>query len=261
MGSEEKINEIICDELKEIIEKHKKPRKTMFLDSVEDFEDVTDEKNSNSNFNLFITREGYLKKIFNLSLRQNSEQKLKEKDEIVIAKEVENDVDILVFSNECKMNKVNLSSFKETKASSFGEFLPAYFKFGEKEKIVKIIYTKNYEGFLLFFYENGYAAKLPLKLFKINRKKLLNAFYKKSNLVEIFHETKEKDYMLKTSGRKTLVLNSGLIKESSKKESKGIKVLKLSGKSYLKNVLKVEKKEAKKYEQISLEDILWKLKF
>ena len=169
---------------------------------------------------------------------------------------MENDVDILVFSNECKMNKVNLSSFKETKASSFGEFLPAYFKFGEKEKIVKTIYTKNYEGFLLFFYENGYAAKLPLKLFKTNRKKLLNAFYKKSNLVEIFHETKEKDYMLKTSGRKTLVLNSGLVKESSKKESKGIKVLKLSGKSYLKNVLKLEKKEAKKYEQISLEDLL-----
>lgn len=260
LSSEEKINEIICDELKQIIEKYKKPRKTLFLDSVEEFEDVTSEKNSNSNFNLFITREGYLKKISNLSLRQNSEQKLKEKDEIVISTEVEGDVDILVFSNECKMNKVNLSCFKETKASSFGEFLPAYFKFGEKEKIVKTIYTKNYEGFLLFFYENGYVAKIPLKFYKTNRKKLLNAYYKNSKLVEIFHETKEKDYMLKTNGKKNLVVNSSLIEEKEKKQTKGVKVLKLTGKSYLKNVLKLEKKEAKKYEQISLEDLLWRLK-
>ena len=107
---------------------------------------------------------------------------------------INNSADMLFFTNYFKMHRLKISSIKEMKASSFGEFLPAIFKFEEGELILKSIYVEKYFGSVLFFYENGKAVKVDINSYKTNRKKLLNAYYSGSKLINIFFETNSSYY-------------------------------------------------------------------
>ncbi len=246
LKSDDRINDIICDELEQIIKKYGTKRKTMLLANLKDSEVELEEKNFMFNVHLFLTKQGYLKKIMPQSLRQKFEQKLKEDDEIIFQKEVENCVDLLFFTNNFKMYRLNIASVKEMKASSFGEFLPAIFKFDEGEKIVKAIYVKDYSGSLLFFYENGKAGKVAMESYKTNRKKLLNAFHKGSKIVNIFYEKEPTYYMLKSYYEKAIVFNSSLLETKTKKDGIGTQIIKLKSKETLKEVLKLEYDEVEK---------------
>ena len=254
LNSEDEINEIICNELENVIKKYGRKRKTMFLDSVEE-EIEMDAEEEGSLVNLVITKEGYLKKITEQSLRLNNEQKLKEGDRIYINEKVSSDVDVLFFTNMHRMYRLNLKKFKEIKASLLGEYIPAYFEFDEGEKIIKVVYTKNYLGNLLFFYSNGKISRVSLISYKTNRKKLLNAFSKDSDIVNIILETKASMYMLKSNNEKAIVFSSGLIELKTKKDSKGVLVLKLNSNSELKEALKLKEGDEESLKDIVVEKI------
>ena len=227
LKSEEEINKIICDELEQTIKKYGKPRNTMFLYSVQDEEEV-EEEDRNFYVNLFVTKAGYLKKITSQSLRLSHEQKLKEKDEICLQEEVLNDVDVLFFTDKGRMYRLNLKEIKENKASAFGEYMPAYFKFEDDEKIIKVLYTSDYNGNLIFFYKNGKVSKVSFLSYKTNRKKLLTAFSKDVDLVSLFLEKADSFYMMCSNNEKAIIVSSSLAEVKSKKDSKGVSFLRLN---------------------------------
>lgn len=238
LQSDHKINSIICDELKEIIKKYDQPRKTMFLYNVKSDETFDDNKISDHDVNLFLTQEGYLKKISPNSLRLNSEQKLKENDKIITHLNITNNTDLLFFSNNFQVYKTNLSTFKDSKASSLGEYVPAKLNFEDNEKIIGMIATKDYSGNVLFFFRNGKLAKIPLSSYqtKTNRKKLTKAYSDVSEVCKLFFEQKSNEYLIISNNKRYLIVDSSLISLKSTRTSQGVNIIKLNKNCFVENV-------------------------
>ena len=247
LSSDNIINNIICGELENIIKKYGQNRKTMFLYSVKDYIDSNEPENLNYTVNLFITNDGYLKKITAQSLRLSREQKLKECDFIKLHVELQNDTDLLFFTNKAKMFKANLANFKETKASSLGDFIPAVLRFDTEENVLDVVYTKDYTGNLLFFYENGKVSKVSLSCYKTARKKLLNAFCLDSPLVAIYKEQEFKYYMVAATNGKCVVGRSSLLEAKFKKDSKGVLFIKLNKGAHVREVRELSEEDVKSY--------------
>lgn len=238
LKSDNKINSIICDELREIIKKYGQPRKTMFLYNVEQDETLNENEISDHPVNLFLTKDGYLKKISPNSLRLNSDQKLKENDEIITHLNITNNTDLLFFSNKCQVYKTNLSTFKDSKASSLGEYVPAKLNFENDEKIIGMIATKNYSGNVLFFFKNGKLAKIPLSSYqtKTNRKKLAKAYSDISPVCKLFFEQTSNEYLIISNNKRYLIVDSALISIKSTRTSQGVNVIKLNKDCFVEDV-------------------------
>ena len=238
LKSDHKIHLIICDELKDIIKKYEQPRKTMFLYNVKSDETFNDNKISDHPVNLFLTKEGYLKKISPNSLRLNSEQKLKENDEIITHLNLTNNTDLLFFSNKFQVYKTNLSAFKDSKASALGEYVPAKLNFEDNEKIIGMIATKDYSGNVLFFFKNGKLAKIPLSSYqtKTNRKKLTKAYSDISEVCKLFFEQKSNEYLIISNNKRYLIIDSSLISIKSTRTSQGVNIIKLNKNCFVENV-------------------------
>lgn len=174
LKSKARIKTIIVKELKSIAEKYGQPRKSIIIyDDVARYEEETVEI-PDYPVNLFFTKEGYFKKITPQSLRMSGEQKLKDGDEIIQELEFTNNCDLLFFTDKCQVYKAKADDFAQTKASVLGDYVAAKLGFDEGENAVKMVVTKDYKGMLLFAFENGKAAKVPLESYatKTNRKKL-----------------------------------------------------------------------------------------
>ena len=157
------------------------------------------------------------------------EQKLKEGDEITTAIEFTNNCDLLFFTNKCQCYKAKAYEFQDTKASVLGEYIPAKLQMDEGEVAIKMIATKDYKGFLLFGFENGKIAKVPLESFatKTNRKKLTKAYSDKSPLADIAFATEDKEYIISSSSGRMLLLHTGMINLKASRTTQGVAVLKL----------------------------------
>ena len=178
LKSKARIKTIIVKELKSIAEKYGQPRKSIIIyDDVARYEEETVEI-PDYPVNLFFTKEGYFKKITPQSLRMSGEQKLKDGDEIIQELEFTNNCDLLFFTDKCQVYKAKADDFAQTKASVLGDYVAAKLGFDEGENAVKMVVTKDYKGMLLFAFENGKAAKVPLESYatKTNRKKLTGAY-------------------------------------------------------------------------------------
>lgn len=229
LASKSRVKTIIVRELKEVGEKYGQPRKSLILynDDANDDEDI--EEIPDYPVNLFFTKEGYFKKITPLSLRMSGEQKLKEGDEIVETLEFTNNCDLLFFTNKCQCYKAKAYEFSDTKASVLGEYIPAKLHMDEGETAVKMVVTKDYKGFLLFAFENGKIAKVPLDSFatKTNRKKLTKAYSDKSPLVDVAFSLEDKEFIISSSSGRMLLLHSGALNLKTSRTTQGVAVLKL----------------------------------
>lgn len=230
LGSTKKIKAIIIKELEAIIKKYAQPRKSMIiyadtLEEEDEEEDVPDYP-----VNLFFTKEGYFKKITPLSLRMGGEQKLKEGDSILEHIETTANTDLIFFSDRQQAYKTKGLQFADTKASILGEYIPAKLGFDENENAVYMIATKDYHGFVFFFFENGKAAKVPLEVYatKTNRKKLTGAYSDKDPLAAVlFVESDDTEILLRSSsGRQLLIKASDLMTKTSR-TTQGVAVMKL----------------------------------
>ena len=227
LGSKSKVKSIIIRELEEVAKKYGKPRRTMILyaDEVEEAEIV--EEVPDYPVNLFFTKEGYFKKITPQSLRMSGEQKLKEGDEIAQQTEDTNAADLLFFSDKCQVYKLKASDFDDTKASVLGDYIPAKAQMDEGESAVYMVPTKDYGGFLLFFFENGKAAKVELSAYqtKQNRRKLLNAYSDKSPLAAALYLREDCEVLLTASSGRMLLFHTGLILPKTTKNTQGVQAM------------------------------------
>lgn len=242
-GDEEKIKDVIIDQLKEISKKYGKDRKTQIVGNGEIEEYQEEETIENYNLRLFLSKDGYLKKISLVSLRTSGEQKLKEGDEIILEQETENIAEIVVFTDKCNAYKAKISDIPDGKASQLGEYLPTFLKMESDEKVVGIAITKDYSGNMLFCFENGKMTKTPLGGYetKTNRKKLTNAFAANSKIISVIQLEEEKDLVAISSIDKIMAFSSELVSLKTTRNSQGITVMTLKKSATLKTVMPAEK--------------------
>ncbi len=229
LKSKTRIKTIIVKELKEIAEKYGQPRKSIII--YEDIASYTEEKDDVPDYpvNIFFTKEGYFKKITPQSLRMSSNHKLKDGDEIVQNCEFSNNGELLFFTDKCQVYKAKAADFTDTKASALGEYVPAKLGMDEGENAVYMVATKDYKGMLLFAFENGKLAKVPLEAYqtKTNRKKLTGAYSDKSPLAGMVFFTEDKEFLLKASSGRMLLIHSGAINLKTTRSTQGVAVMKL----------------------------------
>ncbi len=240
LKSDSKIRKIIIKELENVIKKYAKPRKSEIRYGLPEV--VVEEKAEEIPaypVNIFTTQQGYLKKITPQSLRMSGEHKLKDDDKIVLHSETTNDAHLLFFTDKSAVYKTRAAAFEDTKASVLGEYVPAKLGMDDGESVVKTIVVKDYTGFLLFCFDNGKVAKVPLSAYetKTNRKKLINAFSDKQKLVDILYFTENTDVVLISNVNRALVVNTSQIGEKTTKNSIGVQVQTLKKNQTVKSVV------------------------
>lgn len=252
ISDSKKIKKVIISELKDVIKKYAQPRNTMFFYKNDIVDVDVEEEIPDYPVNLFLSESGYFKKITPQSLRMSSEHKLKEGDRIKQHKESTNGTDLLFFSDKCQVYKTKASAFDDSKASILGDYVPAKLSFDEQEEVSFMVDTTDYEGYMIFFFENGKAAKVPLKAYetKTNRKKLSKAYSDKSKLVGMIHITEETEILLKASNDKVIIFNTELLNPKTTRDTQGVQVITLKGKHVLEEVSECDEEmleQLKKY--------------
>ena len=199
----------------------------IYADEIED-EEITEEIPDYA-VNLFFTKEGYFKKITPLSLRMSGEHKLKDGDEITEHFETTNNTDLIFFTDQCNAYKTKGSSFTDTKTSVLGEYIPSKLSFDEGENAVYMLPTKDYKGFVLFVFENGKIAKVPLESYatKTNRKKLTGAYSDKDKLAAAVYVEEDTDIVILSSSGRALVINTSELMPKTTRSTQGVQVMKL----------------------------------
>lgn len=229
LKSKARIKTIIVKELKAIAEKYGQPRKSIIIyeDSTKYEEEIEEIPDYPVTF--FFTKEGYFKKITPQSLRMSGAHKLKDGDEIVQKIEFSNNCDLLFFTDKCQVYKAKASDFADTKASVLGDYVAAKLSMDEGETAVFMVATKDYKGILLFAFENGKAAKVPLEAYatKTNRKKLTGAYSDKSPLSGIIYLQDDREVLFKASSGRMLLVHTGALSLKSTRSTQGVAVMKL----------------------------------
>ena len=229
LKSKSRIKTIIVKELKAIADKYGQPRKSIII--YEDVAKYEDEAEDIPDYpvTLFFTKEGYFKKITPQSLRMSSVHKLKDGDEMMQEIEFSNNCDLLFFTDKCQVYKAKASDFSDTKASVLGDYVAAKLAMDENENAIKMVATKDYKGILLFAFENGKIAKVPLESYatKTNRKKLTGAYSDKSPIVGVLYLEEDKEVLVKSSSGRMLLVHTGALSLKSTRSTQGVAVLKL----------------------------------
>ena len=243
LKSHKKLQGVIISELKAVSEQYGKPRKTEIIYSSAEIEPEEEEDDTpDYPVTLFVSKEGYLKKITAQSLRMSGEQKFKEGDSLAFSVETTNKAEILVFTDKFQCYKSRLSDFDDSKASLLGDYLPQKLSFEPEEKVLQVILPGDYKGFVMFFFANGKAAKVPLSAYetKTNRKKLTGAYCDKSPLrTAIALKTDEQVAVYTTDGRATIFSTAQLLPKTTR-NTQGVNVLSLKKKAELSHAVRLE---------------------
>ena len=229
LESKTKINKLIEKQLKQIAKKYGSDRKTEIITADEIKDIVEEEIIDNYSVKLFRTQHGYLKKISLVSLRTSGEQRLKDDDTMIQEIEAQDSSEIIFFARSGDVYKIKAYDVPDSKASLLGEFIPNLVGLTEKEEIVGMSATDDFSGDLVFFFENGKAARVPLKSYqtKTNRKKLANGFSSKSPLVEMFYlpaET-EMDIVLFSDKDRAITVNTERIPLKTTRTTQGVNIM------------------------------------
>lgn len=229
LKSRRKIKNIIIGELKAIIKKYPSPRKTgiVYASEIEEFEEA--DTVEDYPVTVFMSNEGYIKKITPQSLRMSSEQKFKDGDSLKLSFEATNRTELLVFTDRQQVYKTRLSDFEDTKASSLGTYLPGKLSMDDGEKVIALIRPENYKKNLLLFFENGKTARLDVAAYetKTNRKKLVNAYSDKSPLAAVFTISEEINVAVFSSDGRAMVFNTSLLQLKTSRSTQGVAVMSL----------------------------------
>ena len=237
LGSDAEIRKIILSELDEVARKYGQKRRSMIVYE-DQLEEMPVDDTPDYPVHLFFTREGYFKKITPQSLRMSGEQKLKEGDAVVQQIESMNSADLLFFTNRCTVYKAKASDFPDTKASVLGEYIPAQLGMEEGELPVYLAVTADYTGYMVFFFENGKAAKVDLSAYetKTNRKKLVKAYSDKSPLAGCEKIDQDCEILLTSSQGKLLLAHTGAVASKATRDSQGVAVMTLRRNARLRSV-------------------------
>ena len=225
-----RIRKIIMKELADVAKKYGQPRRSEILyDLPEEESGAEEEAVPDYPVTVFFTREGYLKKIPPQSLRTAGAHKLKEGDEIVQQVETRNNVEALFFTDMQQVYKVRLAELEDGKVAQMGIYLPGRLGMDEGENILSMVITSDYSGHMLFFFENGKAAKVELSAYqtKTNRKKLIKAYSDKSPVAAMLHIESDVELVIISSAGRHLLINTGAISPKTTKDTQGVGVMSL----------------------------------
>ncbi len=252
LGSNRKIKSIIINELKDVIKKYGQPRKTQFFYKTDIEEIDVEEEVPDYPCRLFLSDSGYFKKITPQSLRMASEQKFKEGDFLSQEFDSTNKTELLFFTDKATVYKAKTSQFDDTKASALGDYIPAKLAFEDGESVKAMVNTTDYSGYMVFVFENGKVAKVPLNAYetKTNRKKLGNAYSAKSKLVAVFHIADNAQIMLRSSNGRAVIFDTALLLPKATRDTIGVQVMTLKAKSTLEKAFVIDAETAdnlKKY--------------
>ncbi len=239
LNSSRKLKNLIIRELEEVSKKYGKPRMTEIVyETAETVVEEEAEEIPDYPVTVFVSREGYLKKITAQSLRMSGEQKFKEGDSLDFSRETTNRNEILVFTDKFQCYKAKLSDFEDGKASQLGDYLPGKLGFDADEKPVQVVLADGYQGFVLFFFENGKAAKVPLSAYetKTNRKKLVGAYSDKSPLIQILALSQDDQLALYSSDSRCVIVSTAQLLPKTTKNTQGVALMTLKKKAVLADV-------------------------
>lgn len=224
-----RIKQIIIYELKEVVKKYAKPRKTEIIYSAELEEETVEPDIPDYPVTVFFTQGGYFKKITPLSLRMSGTQKLKDGDEIAQTVETTNSSELLFFTNKCQVYKSRACDFDDTKASVLGDYVAAKLEMEEGEVPVYMAVTSDYSGYMMFFFENGKAAKVSLDAYRTvtKRKKLIKAFSDKSPVAAVMQLAADEEIVVISSAGRHLLLNTAVVLPKTTKDTIGVGVMTL----------------------------------
>ena len=243
LGSPKRLKKIIVDELGQAAKKYGEPRRTAIVFSHE--VEVYREENEVEEYpvSVFLSREGYFKKITPASLRMNSEQKYKEGDSLRQSFETTSAAEIMFFTDKCQVYKTRLSEFDDAKASVLGDYLPAKLSMDAGEAVIFAVLPGDYSGALLFFFENGKAARVDLTAYKTtsNRRKLTGAYSDKAPLAEILRIDSEQELAVYSSEPRCLIFHTALLAPKTTRSTQGVAVMNMKPKYHLEHVLPLEK--------------------
>ena len=243
LNSGRKLRNVIVSELKQVAEKHGKPRRTEIVYQAVDSEQEDPEEDiPDYPVTVFVSKDGYLKKITPQSLRMSGAQKFKEGDKLRLSRETSNRAELLVFTDQYQCYKARLSDFEDGKASQLGDYLPQKLGMDAGENVVEVIFPGDYKGFVLFFFENGKAAKVPLSAYetKTNRRRLTGAYSDKSALKACISLQKDEQVALYTSDNRAAVFSTALLQPKTTRNTIGVNAITLKKKATLTDALLLE---------------------
>ena len=243
LSSPRKLKNVIIKELQQVSEKYGQPRKTEILYNVEEAEPEKEEDETpDYPVTVFVSNGGYLKKITAQSLRMSGEQKFKEGDSLAYSVETTNRAEILVFTDKFQCYKSRLSDFEDSKASLLGDYLPQKLGMDAGENVLQVIFPGDGKGFVLFFFENGKVAKVPLSAYetKTNRKKLTGAFSDKSPVVKILSLGADAQIAMYSSDGRAMIFSTADLLPKTTRNTIGVAVMSLKKKAVLQNALPLE---------------------
>ena len=240
VNSPRRIRQVIIGELEQVKKKYALPRRTDIVYDHQTEELLTaEEEVPDYPVNLFLSREGYLKKITPQSLRMSGEQKFKEGDSLRQYFEAANSTELLLFTDKCQVYKSRASEFGETKASALGDYLPAKLGMDTGENVIWLCLPGDYSGSVVFFFENGRAARVALSAYATvsNRRKLTGAYCDKFPLVCAVHLTEDTELALETNEPRALLVHTALLSPKTTRSTQGVQVMNIKPKYRLEKVL------------------------
>ena len=242
LNNRRKIKGIIIDELKQILKKFPSPRRTgiVYADEIEEFDE--EQQIEDYSVTLFLSREGYFKKITAQSLRMSGEQKYKEGDGLRVSFEASNRGELLFLTDRQQIYKARVSDFEDCKASVLGVYLPTRLQMDEGENIISMIDPGDYSRNLLLIFENGKAARIDMAAYetKTNRRKLVNAYSDKSPVAAVMVIGEEMDVACYSSDDRVLVFNTAQLQVKTSRSTQGVAVMTLKAKRTLVKALPVK---------------------
>ncbi len=237
-----RVRRIIIAELETVRKKYGQPRKTEILYGHEVEEYREEEQVEDYPVTLFLSREGYFKKITPQSLRMSGEQKYKEGDGPMQQIETTNAAELMFFTDRCQVYKTRVSEFADSKASLLGDYLPGKLGMDDGESVIYLLLPGDYSGQLLFFFENGKAARVELKAYATvsNRRRLTGAYSDKSPLVTILPLREDQELALLSSEPRALIFHTSQLAPKATRTTQGVAVMTLKPKYHLQRAVPVE---------------------
>ena len=230
-----RIRKIIVSELEDVRKKYAEPRRTGIL--YDYAEDAESEEDAIEDYpvTLFLSQHGYFKKITPQSLRMSGEQKFKEDDALSMSVESSNAAELMFFTDKAQVYKTRASDFADGKASQLGDYLPAKLGMDEGESVMGMVLPGDYSGYMIFFFENGKAAKVELSAYKTtsNRRRLTGAYSDKSPLKALLHLKEDREIAVYSTEPRVLIVNTALLGVKTTRTTQGVALLTLKKKYVL----------------------------
>ena len=240
LNSPQRVKKVIVEELNAAAEKYGEPRRTTIVYPHE-ITQYTPEAEQKEEYpvSVFLSREGYFKKITPASLRMSSEQKYKEGDALRQGFETTSNAEAMFFTDKCQVYKTRLGEFDDAKASVLGDYLPTKLKMDAGESVIFMVLPgADYAGSLLFFFENGKAARVELKAYQTtsNRRKLTGAYSDKAPLACIRRLDEDCELAVYSNEPRCLIFHTALLAPKTTRSAQGVAVMTLKPKYHLESV-------------------------